>query len=201
MKLVYYYGSMNSSKSAQLIMTHHNFEQQGKKSIVFKSARDTRDKLIKSRALSKELEATLVIRPEDQGKMFEYAQSVIPSGVEFVFVDEVQFLTALQIEELSKIVDELNVDVICYGLLTDFQGKLFEGSLKLVEDADSIREIKNQCAYCKKKANRNMRLLDERPVFEGETIQVGAEESYRAICRGCYNKFKNNTLQTEVIQA
>jgi thymidine kinase len=182
---------MNSSKSAQLIMTHHNFEQQGKKSIVFKSARDTRDKMIKSRALNKELEATLVVRPEDKGKMYELARTYWAiEDVEFVFVDEVQFLTTEQVEELSTIVDEFNVDVICYGLLTDFQGKLFEGSHKLVEEADSVREIKNQCAHCKSKANRNMRLVDGEPVFEGEVIQVGAEESYRAICRKCYKKFK-----------
>jgi thymidine kinase len=190
-KLYYYYGSMNSQKSAQLIMTHHNFEQQGKKTIVFKSALDTRDNTIKSRALSKELEATLVIRPTDNQSMYDLTKLYWAiEDVEFVFVDEVQFLTPSQIEELSDIVDEFNIDVICYGLLTDFQGKLFPGSHRLIEEADSIREIKNQCAHCKRKATRNMRLLDGEPVFEGEVIQVGAEETYRAICRKCYKEFK-----------
>lgn len=199
-KLVFYYGSMNSSKSAQLIMTHHNFEQQGKKSIVFKSARDTRDKFIKSRAINKELEATMVIKPEDKGMIYGLTKTYWAiEDVEFVFVDEVQFLTASQVEELSDIVDEFNVDVICYGLLTDFKGKLFEGSLKVVEEADSIREIKNQCAHCKSKAVRNLRLLDDQPVFEGETIQVGAEESYRAICRKCYKEFKRKAEEKKLL--
>ena len=181
---------MNSSKSAQLIMTHHNFEQQGKKSLVFKSARDTRQKMISSRALNKEIEA-VIVKPTENGKLFDYARGFWGmEDIEFVFVDEVQFLTASQVEELSAIVDEYNIDVICYGLLTDFQGNLFEGSKKLVEEADSIREIKNQCFHCKNKAIRNVRLIDNNPVFEGEVVQVGAEESYRSVCRKCYKKMK-----------
>jgi thymidine kinase len=185
-KLVYYYGSMNSSKSAQLIMTLHNFEQQGKKTLVFKSAIDTRDTHIKSRAVNREVEA-IVVEPSAEGFIYETGAFYITTeNTEFVFVDEVQFLSVSQVEELSDLVDNCNVDVICYGLLTDFKGELFPASKKLVEHADSIREIKNQCYQCKNKANRNLRLVNDTPVFEGETVQVGAEESYRSVCRKCY---------------
>jgi len=189
-KLVFYYGSMNSSKSAQLIMTLHNFRQQGKKAIAFKSAIDTRDVNIHSRALNTEIEA-IPIRETDVGRMFSLAtlkQEL--NEVDFIFVDEVQFLSPELVEELSDIVDRLGIDVICYGLLTDFKGNLFAGSQKLVELGDSVREIKNQCYHCKNKANRNMRLLDGVPVFDGEIVQVGAEESYRSVCRKCYKELR-----------
>ena len=190
-KIVFYYGSMNSSKSAQLIMTLHNFRQQGKKALVFKSSWDTRDEgVIKSRALNTEIQA-IPISFEDKYKVYGHTRKDKP---DFVFIDEVQFLEPEQIEELALIVDELGIDVICYGLLTDFRGELFPASKKLVEWADSIREIKNQCFSCNNKANRNMRLLDGEPVFEGEVVQVGAEESYRSVCRKCYQKLKQKQL-------
>ena len=187
-KIVFYYGSMNSSKSAQLIMTVHNFKQQAKKTLVFKSTLDTRDEgIISSRALNTNIPA-IPVYPGQYGNIYAEADAHKP---DFVFIDEVQFMEQKQIEQLSDIVDRLGIDVVCYGLLTDFQGLLFDGSKRLVETADSIREIKNQCVYCANKANRNMRLLNKVPVFEGETIQVGAEESYVSVCRSCFNQFKN----------
>ena len=194
-KKVFYYGSMNSSKSAQAIMTIHNFQAQGKSTLVFKSSLDTRDDgYISSRAIKTRIPANL-IDVTMNGVMSAFAKEQKP---DFVFVDEVQFLTEAQVEELDYIVDVLGIDVICYGLLTDFQGQLFEGSKRLVETADSIREIKNQCYHCKNKANRNMRLLEGVPVYEGETVQVGAEESYRSVCRRCYNEFRKRAEETKL---
>lgn len=186
-KLVFYYGSMNSSKSAQLIMTAFNFEQQGKKFEIVKSSHDTRDRKIKSRALSIEMDCTPV------SQFVELLQIAMEKKPDWLFVDEVQFMTTEMIDTLTLIVDELGINIIAYGLMTNFQGELFEGSKRLVESADSIREIKNQCIYCENKANRNMRLLNGVPVFEGETIQPGGNESYKSLCRSCYSKFKKET--------
>jgi thymidine kinase len=186
-KLVFYYGSMNSSKSAQLIMTAFNFEQQGKKFEIVKSSQDTRDRKIKSRALNIEMDCTPVTKFTD---LFQIAMEKKP---DWLFVDEVQFMTKDMIDTLSIIADDMGINVVAYGLLTDFQGQLFEGSKRLVESADSIREIKNQCIHCENKANRNMRLLNNVPVFEGETIQPGGNESYSSVCRSCYTKFKRES--------
>lgn len=190
-KLVYYYGSMNSSKSAQLLMTAFNFKQQGKTFEIVKSAHDTRDTSIKSRALNIEMECTPITHFCD---LFEVAFATKPK---WLFVDEVQFMDEQMINTLAILVDEYDINVICYGLLTDFQGKLFEGSKCLVETADSIREIKNQCVHCENKANRNMRFADGNPIFEGETIMVGAEESYVSVCRSCYQKAKKGMLSCQ----
>ena len=109
-----------------------------------------------------------------------------------VLCDEIQFAKEHHIDELARIADDLNVPVLCFGLLTDFQGKLFEGSKRLVELADKIQEIKTICWYCGHKARMNMRTIDGEPVFEGEQIQIGDEE-YLPVCRKCYMSFKNNT--------
>lgn len=186
-KLVFYYGSMNSSKSAQLIMTAFNFEQQGKNFEIVKSSQDTRDTKIKSRALSIEMDCIPVTKFID---LFAVAWAKKP---DWLFVDEVQFMTSDMIDALSYIADGLGINVVAYGLMTDFQGKLFEGSKRLVESADSIREIKNQCIHCENKANRNMRLLNNVPVFEGEVVQPGGNESYASVCRSCYTKFKRES--------
>ncbi|MEX3713447.1 thymidine kinase [Cytobacillus horneckiae] len=186
-KLVFYYGSMNSSKSAQLIMTAFNFEQQGKNFEIVKSSQDTRDNKIKSRALNIEMNCIPV------SKFVDLLNVATEKKPDWLFVDEVQFMTKDMIDTLSFVVDELGINVITYGLMTNFQGELFEGSKRLVESADSIREIKNQCIYCENKAIRNMRLFDNVPVFEGEIIQPGGNESYMSLCRSCYTKIKKET--------
>lgn len=183
-KLVFYYGTMNSSKSAQLLMTAFNFKQQGKKFHIVKSSKDTRDKTIKSRAIHLEMDCTLVSHSTD---ILKVAMLHKP---DWLFVDEVQFMDANMIKTLALIVDEMGINVVAYGLLTDFKGELFEGSKELIACADSIREIKNQCIYCTNKAIRNMRILNGQPIFEGETIQPGGNESYQSVCRKCYTRIK-----------
>ncbi|UOE58169.1 thymidine kinase [Cytobacillus oceanisediminis] len=185
-KLVFYYGSMNSSKSANLLMTAFNFREQGKRFHIIKSSKDTRDRKVKSRALSIEMDCTPVSHPMD---ILIWVNRYKP---EWLFIDEVQFMTPEMIELLAQLVDEAGINVVAYGLLTDFQGKQFPGSQSLVDNADSIREVKNQCIYCENKAIRNMRLVNGQPVFDGEVIQVGGNESYKSVCRKCYRKFKKN---------
>ena len=107
--------------------------------------------------------------------------------IDCLIIDEAQFLTKDQVWELCQIVDNLNIAVLCYGLRTDFLGNLFEGSQWLLAWADSIEEIKTIC-FCGKKAIMNMRLLNGRPVFEGEQIFIGGNESYISVCRKHFNQ-------------
>ncbi|MES9681665.1 thymidine kinase [Gottfriedia acidiceleris] len=185
-KVVFYYGSMNSSKSAQLIMTAFNFKAQGKSYIALKSAKDTRDKNITSRALKISLPCTPIVEVEDIEKAVQDKQP------DWIFVDEVQFMTEEMINTLAAIADR-GINVVCYGLLTNFQGYLFPGSKRLVECAESIREIKNQCIYCENKAIRNMRLVNNMPIFEGPLELPG--DSYDSVCRSCYEKFKRESAK------
>ena len=168
-------------------MTAFNFEQQGKNFLIVKSTKDTRDNKVKSRALNIEMDCEPVSHFVD---LLRLVYTVKP---DWLFVDEVQFMDKDSIDTLALIADEIGIDVIAYGLMTDFQGQLFEGSKRLVESADSIREIKNQCIYCENKAIRNMRLLDGVPIFEGETIQTGGNESYKSVCRSCYRRFQKES--------
>lgn len=185
-KLRYKYGTMNSSKSANLLMIRHNYIEQGKSVIIYKPSSDTRDgEFVQSRALDETAPAVL-IGTDDVGFMYKQVAIERPNCV---LVDEVQFFSEEQVEELGRIVDDLEIPVIAFGLLTDFQGHLFNGSRKLVEIGAVIEEIKTECHYCSKRATHNIRLLDGKPVFEGDQLQVGDKE-YVPVCRKCYSNFK-----------
>lgn len=188
-KLVFYYGSMNSGKSAHLIMTAHNFKQQNKPFIALKSTKDTRDAEVKSRALNISLPCIAVSTANDIYAALNNYQEEHGYSAEWIFVDECQMMTAEMVDTLANIAnDENGINIICYGLLTDFTGNLFEGTKRIIECADSIREIKNQCFYCKNKAIRNMRLVDNNPVFDGVVIAPG--DNYISVCRTCFDRFK-----------
>lgn len=188
-KLVFYYGSMNSSKSAQLLMTAYNFQNQGKSFVIAKSAQDRNSDTIRSRALKLEMPCTPIHTPVE---LLQLAETERP---DWLFIDEVQFMTPDMINTLGIIVDRLDINVVAYGLMTDFQGKLFAGSMRLVEMADSIREVKNQCIHCDNKAIRNMRLQDDKPVFEGASILPG--DSYQSVCRKCYEAIRADHVKEE----
>lgn len=193
-KLVFYYGSMNSGKSAHLIMTAYNFKQQNKQFIALKSTKDTRDVEIASRALNVSLPCVPVSNASDiHIALRDYSKEHGDSPA-WIFVDEVQFMSAEMIHELSAIANR-GIDVICYGLLTDFTGHLFEGTARVIECADSIREIKNQCFYCKNKAIRNMRLVDNKPIFDGAITVPGND--YLSVCRKCFDQFRNEYHKNE----
>lgn len=180
-KLYYYHSVMNSGKSAHIIMQVHNLRQQGKKVIIIKPVLDTRDKaVIKSRALETELDAFLISHNFD---IFEYIKNCMP---DYVFVDEVNFLSVYNVENLARIVDELNIPVFGYGLRVDYNGHLFVGSKRMIELADSIREIKSPCFKCGRKATMHLRKINNKYVFGGNPIQVGDMDSYESICRKCY---------------
>lgn len=192
-KLYFYYSVMNSGKSAHIIMQIHNLQSQGKRVAVFKPELDTRDLgVIKSRALNTMINAKLIT------KDFDIIKSVKECKPDVIFVDEVNFLSSKNIEDLAEIVDTLNIPVFGYGLLIDYTGKLFEGSKRMIELSDSIRELKAPCAKCNKKATHHLRSNGDTYVFEGDSIIIGDVDVYESVCRTCYmsekTKAKNNDL-------
>ena len=181
MKLYFYYGTMGSSKSANALMTHFNFQEKNKKAALMKPIPDSRDSVnrIVSRA-GLSAEALLI---SSDGTVRE-ALPKAPSYYDNIIVDEAQFLTKNQVDELREIAD-LGTMVMCYGLRIDFRRELFEGSKRLFELADSIREVVTMC-HCGKKATMNARLVDGRIVYDGKQILMGGNESYTALCHHCY---------------
>ena len=172
-KLYFRYGAMGSSKTANAIMVQYNYQERGQKALMLKPQLDKRDglRVVGSRA-GLHTECSYV----------EEMDSLPLSDYECIIVDEAQFLTKPQVERLVHIVDDMGVPVICYGLRTDFQGNLFEGSQWLLAWADSIEEVKTVC-WCGHKAICNARVYNGKVVKDGEQILLGGNESYVALCR------------------
>lgn len=185
-KLVFYYGCMNAGKSMLLLAKAYNFEERGIPYRIYKSSIDTRDEgVIHSRPIGDK--ECLTIKPEEN---FFKKEDWFTNGVKWILVDEAQFLTSEQVDQLASIVDNCDVNVICYGLRTDFQTHLFEGSKRLFEVADTFEEIKSQCS-CGNKNIFNARFGKGGDlVTEGNQIEVGAEDKYKSICRRCYHLLK-----------
>ena len=183
-KLYFKYGAMGSSKTAQALITKFNYEERGMRVWLIKPATDDRDgaTVIRSRiGLAAEAE---VIAPADDIRAIFDAKG--PRDV--IIADECQFLTPAQIEALREIVDEENIPVLCFGLRTDFQTKLFPGSERLFELADSITEIKTICE-CGSKATVNARIgADGKVVTEGEQVLLGGNDAYVAMCHACWRR-------------
>lgn len=184
-KLYFKYGAMGSSKTAQALITKFNYEERGMKVWLIKPALDNRDGAISLRSrIGLNAECTPIGSEDDIFELFaldEYHADVI-------ICDECQFFTTENINQLRRVVDELDVPVICFGLRTDFLTKLFPGSMRLFEVADSIAEIKTICS-CGKKATVNAR-IDEHGnvVTEGSQVLLGGNDSYIAMCHSCYKK-------------
>lgn len=192
-ELEYRYGTMGSGKSMFLLATAHNFQEKGIPFIALKPSTDTRegDSAIHSRSLP-ERECILV---DEDVNIFEAVKNMVQiSDVTFqdrlkwVLVDEAQFLTSKQVDELARIVDVLNISVLCYGLRTDFRTKLFPGSKRLFEIADTIEEVKSSC-HCGNKTIVNARVDGQgNLVTEGEQVEIGGDDRYISLCRKCYNQ-------------
>jgi thymidine kinase len=182
-QLFYRYGAMNSGKTIEIIKVAHNYEEQNKSVIIMTSALDTREKqgMIESR-IGLERKAEPI---HEDTNVFDLVQELNPHA-SCILIDEAQFLKKKHVMELAKIVDELNVPVMAVGLKNDFQNNLFEGSEYLLLYADKIEEMKTICWFCGKKAIMNLRFHDGKPVYEGEQIQMGGNESYYPVCRKHY---------------
>lgn len=187
-KLYFYYSVMDSGKSAHIIMQVHNLRKQGKNVLVIKPKMDTRDYgIIKSRALDTELSAILIDKSFD---LFLYVNKI--GAVDYIFVDEVNFLSRGNIQDLADIADTLNIPVFGYGLMTDYKTELFEGSKRMIELADSVRELKSPCIKCSRKATMHLRKVNDRYVFKGDSIIVGDTDEYESVCRKCYKDAEFN---------
>ena len=183
-KLYFKYGAMGSSKTAQALITKYNYEENDMKVWLIKPSADTRDgrAILRSRI---GLEAEVEVMSPDTDIAERFGQ-ISHEHYDAVIVDECQFLTEKQIDELRTIVNDYSVPVMCFGLRTDFQTKLFPGSRRLMEVADTIQEIKTMCD-CGAKATVNARIDGTgHIVTEGAQVVLGGNDSYIAMCHKCY---------------
>ena len=181
-KLYFYYASMNAGKSTTLLQADFNYRERGMATMLFTAAVDDRFAAgtIASRiALS--APATMFGLATDLAGCIEDRLAQGPLAC--VLVDEAQFLTGAQVDQLAAICDRRDVPVLAYGLRTDFRGQLFEGSARLLALADALIEIKSVCV-CGRKATMNLRVDQAgRPVVEGRQTEIGGNDRYVALCR------------------
>lgn len=186
-KLYFRYGTMGSAKTAILLTTAYNLEERGMAHMCFKPVTDTRENrnIIRSR-IGIERECSWIYPDTD---MYEFLKGTAESGKsipEWVLVDEAQFLTEAQVDQLARVVDDFSVNVMCFGLRTDFQTRLFEGSRRLFEIADSIEEIKSTCS-CGRKTIVNARIDGKGEIVtQGEQVEIGGNDRYMSVCRKCW---------------
>lgn len=199
-KLLFRYGVMGSAKTLNLLTTAYQFDDKGIPCLVFKPSTDTRGEsnVIQSRIKSLKREC-ISIHPETDIFNFvsnyrQFQQASMEAVISWILVDEAQFLSEKQIDELAEVVDKLGINVICYGLRTDFRSQFFPGSKRLMEIADSIEEIKASC-QCGKKATINARIDENgRIITDGSQILIGGDEQYVGLCRKCWNKLKEEQI-------
>lgn len=184
-KLYFNYGAMNSGKSTALLQVAYNYEQQGMKVLIIKPAIDTKAEDRVSSRLGIERKVDILLTKS--GRIVNEMKDV-PNAI---LVDEAEFLTRKQVDELYAITKEYDVPVLCYGLRTDFQSKGFEGATRLLELADDIKELKTICK-CGSKATHNLRLVNNVPTFVGKQVEIDNQETveYESVCGKCYLKLK-----------
>jgi len=182
-KLYFKYGAMGSSKTAQALITKYNYEENDLNVWLIKPGADKRDGegILKSR-IGLESAVQMIPAEADVYEIFVEQQA---ETCDVIIVDECQFMTMAQIDQLRAIVNDYNVPVMFFGLRTDFQTKLFPGSLRLMEVADTIQEIKTICD-CGAKATVNARISDGYIVTEGDQVFLGGNDAYIAMCHKCY---------------
>jgi thymidine kinase len=190
-KLKYVWGPMSGGKSLNLLSTAYNLEENGIQIMILKPSLDTRDGegVIRSRA-GLEQKCIMIDKEINLYKAIKAYKNVLAAQFEtlkWVLIDEAQFLTEEQVDQLSDVVDFLNVNVMCFGLRTDFQSHLFPGSKRLFEIADDLEEIKSSCECGEKKASINARFDENGEIItEGSQVEIGGNDKYKAICRKCW---------------
>lgn len=193
-KLYFKYGCMGSAKSLNLMITSHQFEEKSIPHLILKpKIADKGDEGYVSSRIGIKRECVEI---ETDTNIYSLIQTFIElqevkfnKSIKWILVDESQFLTEEQVDQLSYIVDDFNINVVCYGLRTDFKSKLFEGSKRLFELSDTIEEIKSSCA-CEDKAIINARIDKGGNVLsDGEQILIGSNDEYIALCRKCWRNF------------
>lgn len=189
-KLYFRHGTVASAKTLNLLAVAHNYKQQGKQALLLTPKFDNRfgSGIVKSRAgLFQQADYEI-----DDHTQFSKLNL---SNVSCILVDEAQFLSSNCIEQLRALTISHDIPVICYGLRADFRTKLFEGSKRLFELADTIEEVKTTCAFCNKKAITNLKLINGKPSVDGPSIELGCEEKYLPACFKCYESELSKTAQ------
>ncbi|WP_145123671.1 thymidine kinase [Rosistilla oblonga] len=181
-KLYFYYSAMNAGKSTILLQSSYNYRERGMNTLILTPELDTRfgTGKVSSRI---GLEADAIVFDQVENLRHCVQTQVEAAPLHCVFVDEAQFLTAKQVRQLSDVADQLGVPVMCYGLRTDFQGNLFDGSMQLLAWADVLTEVKTIC-HCGRKATMVLR-IDQHgsPIQQGDQVQIGGNERYLSVCR------------------
>jgi len=180
-QLFFEYGAMSSGKSIEILKVAHNYESQGRQVLLMTPMIDTRAGVgvVSSRiGLSRE---ALAVKPEDD--LFELIAGMKSANLAVVLVDEAQFLSPSQVDELAYVVDHLHIPVMAFGLKQDAFNHLFEGSQRLIELADKLEEMKTICSFCGKKATTQLRIVDGKPQRAGEQVFIGGDEAYIPTCR------------------
>ena len=178
---------MNASKSLNLLSIAHNYQELGRNVVILTPSIDDRygvGKVTSRAGLSKE---ALIITP--QTSILDLILSLDSNKkIDCVLVDELHFYTVTQVEQLAELADEYDITVMCFGLLVNFKGELFIASKRLIELADKLEEIKTLCCDCDNKATMILKYKDGVPVFDGEEIEVGGNDTYKSVCRKCWMK-------------
>lgn len=189
-KLYFRYGAMNSGKTTALLQVAHNYEEKGMHPIIIKPLVDTKGNNKVISRIGIEREVNYLIAPECN---IEVNLNLV--GVDAIIVDEAQFLTKEQVEQLYRITKYYSIPVLCYGLRCDFQMQGFPGSTRLLEIADSLEELKTICS-CGRKATQNLRLINGKPVFEGEQVEIDNQNDikYDSVCGRCYFDLQRRSL-------
>ena len=181
-KVYFYYSAMNAGKSTVLLQSSYNYRERGMRTLLFMPALDTRAG--EGRIVSRiGLEAEAVALDSGDNLLQRVRDTHSQEPVACVLVDEAQFLTPAQVGQATDVADTLRIPVLCYGLRTDFQGRLFPGSAELLAVADNLIELKTIC-HCGRKATMNLRVAgDGKAVLIGAQVEIGGNDRYVAMCR------------------
>ncbi|WP_299787793.1 thymidine kinase [uncultured Shewanella sp.] len=187
-QLYFYYSAMNAGKSTSLLQSSYNYRERGMNTLVMTASIDDRYGVGKvASRIGIETDAQVFSGDDNLAKMIEAALE--EQQLHCILIDESQFLSKEQVKQLTHVVDNLDIPVLCYGLKTDFQGELFSGSQYLLAWADKLVELKTIC-HCGRKANMVVRLDgDGKPMQEGEQVAIGGNESYESVCRRHFREF------------
>lgn len=183
---------MNAGKSAALLLVAHNYEEKNMPIILIKPSIDTKgsNKVVSRVGIERKVD--ILLKPQDL-ILDKLTDKHKPWAI---IVDEAQFLTPKQVEELYFITKIYDIPVLCYGLRCDFQMRGFPGSTRLLELADDIEELKTVCS-CGNKATQNLRIVNGKPIFEGEQVEIDGASNiqYTSVCGKCYLKIKEKKYE------
>ena len=187
-QLYFYYSSMNAGKSTHLLQSSYNYNECGLQTVLYTAKID--DRYAKGKVSSRlGINADASLFTQETDLLAEISSIQSDKNIACVLIDEAQFLTKVQVKQLTDIVDNLNIPVLAYGIRTDFLGQTFTGSAALLAWADKLVELKTIC-HCGRKANFVIRLnSDGKAATGGEQVEVGGNERYQALCRNHFKEY------------